>query len=156
MNQESENAATPPPPLPQPTTKRQKKLTFTVPHILKSISFDEAGFYHREIRDGGPRQIEYELTQEYADEPASEKEQIFGIRATNQLNFGGSIINVINDEVVLENGFRLVPTSPTASEYLSKVGQRVQLSSVSTRDTTLSDQQGKDIYRIGRSFIVLP
>lgn len=151
----NEETATPPlPALPGPTTKK-RQITFTVPHILKSISLDADGFYHREVREGGPRQVECESTQEYSETPV-ENEPTFVVRATNQINFAKSIINVINDEVELSNGFRLVPTSPTATEYLAKAGTRVQIGSVCTRDATLSEQQGKSIYRIGRQFIVLP
>lgn len=137
--------------LPKPTSEKQK-LTFTVPHILKSITLDEAGFTHREIREGGPRQIEFETTHEYSETPV-EKEDVFSIKAANQLNFAGSVINVLNDEVKLADGFQLVPTSPTASEYMALIGQRVQTASMCDKDISLSKQAGKDVFRIAKAFI---
>lgn len=140
--------------LPEPSSST-KKLTFTVPHILKSISKDEDGFTHRDVREGGPRQIDFTTKVEFSETPVDESAEVFTIRATNQLNFGGAIINVINDEVLLP-GFQLVPTAPTATEYLSKVGSEVMVSSVTSRHRQLSELHGKEIYRITRIFVTLP
>lgn len=146
------------PTLPQPISTKQN-LTFTVPHILKSISLDENGFTHRDVREGGPRQIEYETTHEYSLEPVT-KEDVFTIKATNQLNFAGSTIKVLNDEVVLANGFRLVPTSPSATEYLRLVGtkQLVHFNHVQVDKNHLPEDwpEDKPLYKTGRIHIILP
>lgn len=146
-----------PTPLPTPLPATETKvvtLTFKVPHILKSISKDDNGFTHRDVREGGNRQIEFENTLEYSDQPSEETP--FTVRVTNQLNFTGSIIDVINDEVELEDGFRLVPTVPTASEYLKRVGKKTLVGFSCRPVPQLSKQQGKPIYLIYRSFITLP
>lgn len=154
MNTEpvAEPVATPPLPEKSSTTR---ELTYTVPHILKSLTIDDAGFKHPDLRQGGPRQIDFETEIEYADAPADERNQVFAIRATNQINFADHVINVINDQIELR-GFRLVPTSPTASEYLAKVGTRAMVSFSCRAHRQFSEQQGKPIYQIVRIFIVLP
>lgn len=127
--------------------------TFQVPHILKSITKDEAGFFHKEIREGGSRQVEFETVTEFTEE--KKEETPFEVKVTNQLNFYGSVINVINDEVVLED-FRLVPTVPTTSEYLAQVGKRTLVKFSCTLDSQWTKQMEKNIYRVTRSFITLP
>lgn len=141
---------TPAPELPELPAKesRTKTLSFTVPHILKSISLDEGGNFHRDVREGGIRQVEHEIETEWYREEV--KEDVFRFRATNQLNFMGAIIDVINDEIELSNGFRLVATEPTASDYLSKVGTRVIISFMCRKDVK------RNIFRIDRVFIKLP
>jgi hypothetical protein len=127
---------------------RKETLTFQVPYILKSIVLDENGFTHREVREGEFRQIEHESTVEWSDTELDERNQLFVVRVTNQLNFSGAIINVINDEIALSNGFRLVPTVPTASEYLAKVGTRQMIAFMCRWDKTR--------FRIDRTFIIVP
>lgn len=143
-----------PPPLPEKSSTT-RELTFPVPHILKSFSIDDAGFRHQDVRQGGPKQIDFTTEVEFSDTPVDEKDQVFVIRATNQFNFGNQVIQVINDKIE-EQGFRLVPTSPTASEYLAKVGERVMASFNCRVHRSLSEQQKKTIYQITRIFIDLP
>lgn len=127
--------------------------TWKVPHVLKAISQDESGFTHREVREGGDRQVELTSETEFSEQETDE--QVFSIKATNQLNFAGSTIDVLNDEVVLKD-FRLVPTSPTASEYLSKVGTKVLIRFSCRIENLHTKQQKKSIYQIDRVFITLP
>ncbi len=157
MSTETETVEEPKPELPPLPDKSSttRKLTFTVPHILKSLTIDDAWFKHPDLRQGGPRQIDFETEIEYSDKAADERDKVFSIRATNQINFADHVINVINDAIDLPN-FRLVPTSPTASEYLAKVGERVMVSFNCKAHRPLSEQQGKTIYQIARIFITLP
>lgn len=143
-----------PPPLPKKSSTT-RELSYTVPHILKSLTIDDAGFKHPDLRQGMIRQLDFETEIEYVDTPADERDQVFAIRATNQINFADHVINVINDKIALR-GFRLVPTSPTASEYLAKVGTRVMVSFDCRAHRPFSEQQGKPIYQISRIFVVLP
>jgi hypothetical protein len=140
------------PPLPEKTSVIER-YTFTVPHILKSITKDKNGFTHRDVREGGLKQLDFECVTEFSDKPVEETP--FSVRVTNQLNFAGSVINVINDEIVLDD-FRLVPTVPTAKQYLASVGKRVLVMFSCSPDAALTNQQGKQIYRIYRAFITLP
>lgn len=157
VEEEKKPEPPPPPPLPEKSSAT-RELTFTVPHILKSFAIDEAGFRHQDVRQGGPKQIDFTTEIEFSDTPVDEKADVFAIRATNQFLFANQVINVISDEVEPqgERGFRLVPTSPTATEYLKKVGSRVMVSSVCRVHRQYSEQQGKPIYQIARIFIDLP
>lgn len=142
-------------PPPETTTR---KLTFAVPHILKSIDVDQNGFTDRLVREGGSRQIDFETVVGFSETPV-ENEPTFVVRVTNQLNFAGSIINVINDETLLENGFRLVPTVPTASEYFALIGSRLQvnLSCVLLPPQAMPqwwEDKTKPLYKVARVFIV--
>lgn len=142
------------PPLPEKSSTT-RLLTFTVPHILKAFSIDDAGFRHQDVRQGGAKQIDFTTEIEFSETAVDETNQVFAIRATNQFNFGNQVIQVINDAIE-EKGFRLVPTSPTATEYLAKVGERVMVSFNCRVHRSLSEQQGKTIYQIVRIFITLP
>lgn len=156
MNTESSNPPVeePKPSLPEKSSTT-RKLTFPVPHILKSFSIDDAGFRHQDVRQGGAKQIDFTTEIEFSETAVDETKDVFAIRATNQFNFANGVINVINDAIE-ENGFRLVPTSPTATEYLSKVGERVMVSFNCRVHRPFSQQQGKTIYQIARIFITLP
>lgn len=135
-------------------TKRM--LSWKMPHILLSVTRDKkSGQLQKHVREGGSRQCEFTTEMSYETAPGS-TDDVFAIKHTNQLNFAGAIINVINDEVVLLPELRLVPTLPTASEYLARVGKKTLVGVVSTPDVDQTRLQGKEIFRVGRISLTLP
>ena len=141
------------PPLPDNYTEPQK-ITWQVPHILKSISIDGNGFTHRDIRQGGMRQLDSTIEVSFSNEPVPE-EPIFVVRGTSQINFADTTINVVTDAVDLPE-FKLVPSDPTAAEYLAKVGQKVMIHFRCVLDGMHTKGLKRNIFRTVRQFIILP
>ncbi len=122
-----------------------QKVTFTVPHVL--INYKNGNeFPVLTLRQGGPVQVDATITTDWYDAPVDEK--AFTIKAKNKLNFGDLRIDVLNDEIT-----GIAPSYPTASEYMSKVGQTVM---IGFGCDLRSGDSGKDVYRVIRSSIVLP
>ncbi len=125
-----------------------RTVTYTVPHILITYEANN-GFPILSLRQGGSVQVEATITTDFHDAPV--EEQPFLIKARNQINFCDFQVYVLNDEIT-----GIAPSCPTASEYMSKVGQTVltffscDISQIHSRDA------GKNVYRVIRSSIVLP
>ena len=122
-----------------------QKVTFNVPHVLIDHREND-GFPILTLRQGGSVQVDATITTDWYDEPADEAP--FIIKAKNQINFGDIRLYVLNDEIK-----EIAPSCPTASEYMSKVGQRV---TTSFRCDLTSADADKKVYRVVRSSIVLP
>ncbi len=124
--------------------------TFTTPNVLLSATV-EGGALVQSVREGGPKAFEATTTRELVEVPIEETP--FVIRATNRINFAGGVIDVINDEILHEDR-QLRPTSPTASEYLAKIGQPVMIA-FSCRYLQSKSTPDKKVYAVGRTFITL-
>ncbi len=122
-----------------------EKVTFTVPHVLINYKNGD-GFPILNLRQGGPIQVDATITTDWYDAPVDEKS--FTIKAKNKLNFGDLRIDVLNDEFT-----GIAPSCPTASEYMSRVGQEVM---IAFGCDLRSGDSGKDVYRVIRSSIILP
>lgn len=92
-------------------------------------------------------------TREETDELPDEK--AFGIAATNRINFGGAIINVINDECNYGD-VHLNATSPTASEYMALVGKEIVTSMVTYPNAAGRATGTGKRFIVGRTRIILP
>lgn len=123
--------------------------TYEVPHVL--VSMDGR---NRNLRQGGPEQIEQQVEVVYTFEKP-EKEAPFLIKAPNRLNFGSGPMNVLNDEVEI-NGVKIPPSSPSASEYMAKVGKRVLINTLIGVNREMSKDAGKTVYREAKIYITLP
>ncbi len=73
------------------------------------------------------------------------EEEAFRIVALQPIQFGDARINVLNES-----------SQPTAADYLAKVGTRVMCGFRCAEVKSLSDQHGKPVYRIYRSYLTLP
>lgn len=125
------------------------KLTYNVPHIL--LDFKPGELPVATMRQGGSVQIEHTVAVEYVDAPVDESSKVFAIKAKNQINFGGYRIEVLNDEIP-----NIASSAPTASEYMSKVGQEVLIRFECSRSESHSREQKKDVFRVTRTTITLP
>ncbi len=122
-----------------------QKVTFSVPHVLINCKNGD-GFPVITLRQGGSLQVDATITTDWYDAPVDEK--AFTVKAKNKLNFGDLRIDVLNDEIT-----GIAPSCPTASEYISRVGQPVM---IAFGCDLRSGDSGKDVYRVIRSSIVLP
>jgi len=109
------------PALPEPTIETFEA-TFTFPHILQSAG-EQSGFDMLSVRIGGPRQVQWTVETGFSDTLVPEPDK-YQVKGTNQINFAGNLIDVLNDAVTY-NGKSLVASSPTASEYMAMVGKPV-------------------------------
>lgn len=138
--------------LPQPTESK-KELTYVVPNIL--LKYEQSnGLPLAQVRMGGAKQIEYITTVEYLDSPVDESNQLFVIKAKNKINVAGVILDVLNDQITGDKP--IAPSSPTASEYMSKVGTPVLTYFSCRHDPATSVGVERPVYRTVRARIVLP
>ena len=133
-----------------PTITTGPTLTFTIPHILLSAS-EKNGRSVLAVREGGFVQIQHTTTTDFYDEPVDEGDELFVIKAKNQINFGGLRLEVLNDAIE-----GLPPSSPSASDYMKQVGKIVMLSSICTRSNAHSREAKQDVYQVIRTKIKLP
>ena len=133
------------------SVEAKQKLTFNVPHILLCHE-EQDGFLVLKVRLGKPVQTEFTTNVSYSETHVEEKP--FVIKATNKINFGDGTIFVLNDSVKGE--YPLGATSPTATEYMNKVGKRVMTGFSCSPDKATSEQLGKTVFRVVRSTIILP
>ena len=129
-------------------SETKRNLTFTAPHILLKRE-EQNGFPLLHVRLGGTTQIEFITNVSYSEEPLEETP--FVIKATNQINFGDGSIRVINDAM---SG--LAATSPTATEYLNRIGKPVLVGFVCKEDQQESTKLERTVFRVIRVTIILP
>lgn len=135
------------------TTTRKQNITYTVPSVLTNYNANER-FPTFTLRQGGFTQVEATITTEFYDEPVENKEPLFLIKATNQINVGRFIVNVLNDKI--EGDKPIAPSSPTASQYMENIGSTVLISFSCTRSESHSREEEKDVFKVVRSTITLP
>lgn len=138
-------------PLSEPIVTKQV-LTFDVPSIL--VEHKDGILPMLTLRQGGSRQVEHVVSVQYYDGAVDEKDQLFVIRAKNQVNFGEHIITVLNDRI--EGARPVAPSSPTATEYMSKVGQEIMLKFSCKKTTLFKDDKPVDAFQVVRVKIILP
>lgn len=131
-------------------TEEKHPITFTTPNVLLAASFED-GVMTQTVREGGPKSFEATTIREEVNEPVEEIP--LSIRATNRINFGDAVINVINDAAVVGDR-RLVATKPTASEYMALIGKKVMVGFHCRRLLSKSTPE-KAVYAVGRTFITL-
>jgi hypothetical protein len=127
------------------TQTTTKVLTFNVPNIV--LEYKDEACPILTVRSGGSIQIEHTVTVDYYDEAVDERDQVFAIKAKNQINFAGLTIAALNDAIP-----NIAPSAPTASEYMALVGKPV-MTYFDCRKVSLKDG---DVYKVTRSTIVLP
>lgn len=154
----SEPTTTPEPePTPEPLRDPQtipSEITFDAPHILTRLTLQD-GFPALSVREGRAQQVAMESEISWSETPVDESAQVFAIRARNVVNVAGQKLSVIND-AGSAGEIKLAASNPTASEYLSKRGQRVMIHFTCTADRMESQRLGRKVYKVGRSFINLP
>ncbi len=127
------------------TITTTQTVTYAVPNVL--INYNPNGkFPTLTMRQGGFTQVEATITTEFYDEAVENKDPVFLIKATNQINVGRFIVNVLNDKI--EGDKPIAPSSPTATEYMQGIGKPVTLNFSCTK---LADK-----FRVTRSTITLP
>lgn len=132
----------------------ESEVTFDVPSILLEAKLAD-GHIVKTIREGGARQLEMITETKWSKTALDERDQVFAVRAQNVINFAGQRLSVINDETNLGDK-RYPASSPSASEYLERVGQKVMLHFNCTKDTMESRRLGVDVFKIVRNTIKLP
>lgn len=130
------------------------EMTFDVPSILLEAKIENGQVFHS-VREGRAQQVQLTTTIEWTEAPADERESLFVIRAQNLINFAQQRISVINDDTTLGDK-HFPPSSPTASEYLAKIGKPVLIHFDCARDATESKRLGRPVYKIVRNTIILP
>ncbi len=124
-----------------------RKVTFNVPHVL--IKYENGnGFPVLTLRQGGSQQVDATISTDWYDTPLDESNNVFSVKAHNQINVGPNRVYVLNDQITGEKP--ISPSCPTASEYMDRVGKTVMTSFKCDFITS----QNK--YRVIRSTITLP
>ncbi len=132
--------------LPQPVIKIVNA-TYDAPHVVTSVNRLDMT-----IRQGGGRQVDFEVETSWSETKPGDVP--FKITAKRSINFAGQRLEVLTDGFEKENG-KVNPSVPTASQYLALVGTRVLFGINVGVDQKLS-QEGRTIYKIGRSYLTLP
>ena len=119
-------------------------ISFTFPHIL--IQSAKVGdFIQASIREGATMSVARTTVAENSEVPIETPSEFFSVRATNQINFGGRIISVLNDA---NEALGIPESSPSATEYLALIGQPVLIG-------FRCDKMARGGYKITRSTIIL-
>lgn len=130
-----------------------QSVTFAVPHVL--LNCDRSSrFPVLTLRQGGHVQVEATVTTDWLDYPVDESKSVFVIKAKNKINFGALRIEVLNDRI--EGDKPVAQSFPTASEYMDKVGKPALLAFACVRSEIHSKTEGKNVFKVVRSTIILP
>tara|TARA_R110000868_G_scaffold239862_1_gene494353 strand:- start:191 stop:631 length:441 start_codon:yes stop_codon:yes gene_type:complete len=145
------NPQTEKPPFPE-IASIHSKLTFAAPNLLLSLSID-GDFKRADVREGRNVQLDFVTETSFGYEPVDEKQ--FSIKLQNKINFAKQTILVLNDAIEID-GFRLVASVPTTSEYLAMQGQKVITGIMCRQVPDLSNQHGSIVYRTDKTFVIIP
>lgn len=134
-------------------SETKRDLTFAVPNVLLKYEI-ENGVPTMQVRLGGPKQVEHIISIEFVEAAIDESDQLFIIKARNQVNVAGVTVTVLNDEI--KGDKPLAPSSPTATEYMHNVGKSVLLYFSCRSDPVTSNTLERDVFKVVRSRIILP
>lgn len=129
------------PKLPDAVTRTDTSpFTWTRPTIMLGASGDGTEMH---LRNGASAQVVREITEEYSFDAVDETP--FKIIAKSPAMFGGVRFDVLDEN-----------STPKASEYLARVGQKVLIGFRCSQVTNLSAQFKRPVYFIYRCYITLP
>ncbi len=129
-----------------------QSITFTVPHILLNYNNGKE-FPILTLRQGGCVQVEATITTDWLDATIDESKDVFKVKAKNKINFGALRLDVLNDRI--DGDKPVCPSCPTASEYMEKVGKPILIGFACVRSDIHSKSEGKDVFKVVRSTIIL-
>lgn len=128
---------------------RTLNLSYTFPHVVVSVS-ETNGQRQYTVLEGGQRPVTleveeyYRLTEEFA--------QPFKVIAYNQFSIAGVTFAALNDAAP---EMHILPSNPTASEYMAQRGTRVLRSFSCTLDKPMTEKNGAPVYRVYKAWMRL-
>lgn len=127
----------------------QIELSYPFPNVVIAASASN-GRRQYTLLEGGDFPVIFDIEDYYSFE--EEFREPFKVLAFNHFNIAGVTISALNDA---NPDLGLLPSNPTASEYLALRSTSVLRSFLIRKDPSMTEQFGKPVFRIYKAWMKL-